>query len=360
MSDQSVTQTLISLNPDAYVSLFELYVGGDVGVARFHNGKNFEKSIFFRSYEFFPLPIEHSGFEFSSDGKQNRPTLRVANIDGIITDHIKNRQDLVGAKVKRIKIFVKDLDDKNFPDDINPFYNFTKRGLADGTFANPFTSETYIINRKTLENKYLIEFELSSPLDVENQYLPNRKILDNVCSWKYRGFGCNYGCAKKYANQTINVNNKAKTAKATGQLEPGEAEVEGLKPLNTNIGLPVADDNDKEFWSKDGYYLVHARHKGAYSETRTYSRGDFVFFGDSIDFDFLGEDIQAKQNGISAELYVCIKNDTLGKDPRLNKENWVKDSCSKTLKGCELRWGQYEGGLPYGGFPGTKPFEFVV
>jgi len=349
MPGQETTKSLISTNPDAYVDLFELYVGGDVGIVRFHNGKNFSSSIFFRSYEFSPLPIEHSGFEFSTDGKQTRPTLRVANIDGIITDYIKNRQDLVGSRIKRIKVFVKDLDDKNFPDDINPFYNYRKRNFADGFYGNHFKSEIYVVNRKSIENKYLIEFELSSPLDVENQFLPSRKILDNVCFWKYRGTGCNYGCIKNYDKQTITVNGTNYTADSI------------FATNKYNLGIPIADENNKEFWTVAGYNLQAINFRGDYDATvSTYVPGDIVLFTDSVDFDFLSRDIQASQNSISVEMYVCIQAGGTGKDPRLNKTFWVKDACSKSLKGCKLRWEQYPEGLPYGGFPGTRPFEFVV
>ena len=79
---------------------------------------------------------------------------------------------------------------------------------------------------------------------------------------------------------------------------------------------------------------------------------------------FFGSKIQQTDDNISYSFYVCIKlngtNSTGAKNPSTEKEYWVKDSCSKDLTGCKLRWGGNIKGLPYGGFPGTRPFNYSI
>lgn len=354
MSDIVSTSSLISLDPDSFVDLFEIYVDQTVGIFRFHAGKNFTSSIIFRGNAYIPLPIEFSGFEFSADGKQNRPTIKIANIDGFITDYIKNKNDLINSRMKRIKIFVRNLDDINFSDGVNPFFGYrTKRNAVKG-YGNSFYEDNYIINRKNQENKYFIEFALSSPLDLENQTLPNRKISDNICAWSYRGCGCNYGKIQ-WPNQKFKIEDTEFT----------ESQIWGANKLNE--GLPVADENNKEFYSKYGYNLTQITFRGSYNpEIGTYNPGDFVKYIDAVNYDFFGNSLQFSQDNLSYSFYVCIKingasvSNVGAKNPSLEKEYWIKDSCAKNLTACRLRWLNHPKGLPYGGFPGTRPFDYTT
>jgi lambda family phage minor tail protein L len=75
------------------------------------------------------------------------------------------------------------LDDVNFEGG-NPF------GSQD--FTAEISNETFLIGQKTAENKVYVEFELTSPLDLENFEITNRRILAKYCYWTYRGCGCNY------------------------------------------------------------------------------------------------------------------------------------------------------------------------
>ena len=57
--------------------------------------------------------------------------------------------------------------------------------------------------------------------------------------------------------------------------------------------------------------------------------------------------------GIKFE-FLCIKDGTTT-DPRSDSVNWRRDACSKSLKGCSLRFGD---DLRFGGFPGTHRYPF--
>jgi len=359
MSDVISTTALIDLNSDSFVDLFEIYIDGTVGIFRFHAGKNFTRSILFKGNAYIPIPVDFSGFEFSADGKQNRPTIKVANIDGYITDYIKNKNDLINSRLKRYKVFVRNLDDENFSDNVNPFFGYRRKRNAVSGYGQSFYEDNYIINKKTQENKYFIEFVLSSPLDLENQSIPNRKVSDNLCPWVYRGCGCNYGKIpwEPIGGQKFKIAN----------LDTLKTEANIWGSTKNNEGVPVADENNKEFYSPFGYNLTQIVYRGTYSKNiGQYNLGDFVKYIDSVNFDFFGSDNQFTEDNLSYSFYVCIKlnGSTLAeigaKDPKLFPEFWIKDSCAKNLRACKLRWQNHGKGLPYGGFPGTRPFDYTT
>jgi len=126
-----------------------------------------------------------------------------------------------------------------------------------------------------------------------------------------------------------------------------------------NIGIPFADENDKEFYSAKGYNLgmASAAYKGFWDKLTAYTAGEFVTFCDSVNYDFFGNKFQFSEDNISVSIFVCIKANT-NNNPKLKKEFWIKDACSKNIKGCSLRWKGHKDGLPFGGFPGTRPFNY--
>ena len=86
-------------------------------------------------------------------------------------------------KVIRKKVQVKFLDDSNFEGG-NPF------GAADPKAE--LANETWVMGRKTQESKIFVEFELNSPLDLENFSVNSRNVVGKFCGWQYRGEGCRY------------------------------------------------------------------------------------------------------------------------------------------------------------------------
>lgn len=346
MSDAAQVKSILSLDPDTYLELFDIYVDESYGFVRIHSGKNLNKNIVYRGNTYLSCPIEFGGVEYNSSGKQPRPTIRIANTNGLITNYIKNKNDLNNCTLKRTKVFLKNIDDVNFPEGLNPFYGLSQK-WSFPNYGPQFFSDTYIINSKLSENKYVIEFELSSPLDLENIFLPSRKILDNLCPWVYRGAGCCYG-------KINNFTQKIKNLETGGDIFFNE------------IGAPLADEFNKEFVSSEGYNLPTLTQKGVWNPTGEYTTGDFVLVQSSFSYDFNKENIQPSSDDLVGDYYVCVNTGVSGLNPKLDKENWVKDSCSKNLQGCKIRWQKYviveEGqqnlGLPYGGFPGTRPFEY--
>jgi len=172
------------LNPSSVVELFELDTRNHVGgtLFRFHAGVNgMSDYLVWGGNEYVPFPIQAEGFEWRGTGTLPRPKVKIANVTGLLGAAVREMDDLIGSKVTRIRTFARYLDAVNFPNG-NP--------LADSTAE--FSRDVFFVNRKVMENKFLIEFELAAMLDVQGVKLPKRMIVANVCGWAYRGAECGY------------------------------------------------------------------------------------------------------------------------------------------------------------------------
>ena len=194
-TDGSVTWKAISsvyadvsvLAPNAIIELFELRLDnslhGSSNITRWHNGCNegLTGGIVWDGNTYNSFAIEADGFEKTSTGSLPRPTLTVANTDGLITallidvNAVTPHNDLTGAEVRRIRTL--------------------KRYLDGETTADPnaqWPVEIWYIDRKDVENREVVKFELASKFDLAGQYVPRRQIIANVCQWAYRSSECSY------------------------------------------------------------------------------------------------------------------------------------------------------------------------
>lgn len=189
---------LFLLKNNDILDLFEIKLNDFEGYFRFHGSKNLNRDIVFKGNTYIFIPCEMSNLESSSEGKQNRPTIVIANINKFITNFIKDRNDLLGKRFYRKKILAKDLDDVNFggPD---------KNTLGASTFTSFISLDTFIIQKKNSENKEKVEFVLANVLDIDGLTIPNRKIFNDCCQWQYRGAGCNYGKLEGYTGPKVAV-----------------------------------------------------------------------------------------------------------------------------------------------------------
>lgn len=178
-----ITSELQKLAPSALIELFVLDLTslGDT-VYRFHAGSNgYRQDVVWQGNTYVPFPVEATGFEYSGQGQLPRPVLRVSNLSSIITLLALQFKDLIGAKVTRKRTLKKYLDAVNFP--------------GGNPTADPdayFEDEIYYVDRKANENRDVVEFELSSSFDLQGVQLPRRQIIQNICSWAYRGSECGY------------------------------------------------------------------------------------------------------------------------------------------------------------------------
>lgn len=341
--------TLFKLNNYVIIDLFEIELESNEGYLRFHGSKNFNKNLFFQNKEYIFIPCQFSSYETNSDGRQSRPKLEIGNINNYISKVLQDRNDLIGKNFNRKKILAKDLDLKNFENEINPY------GISN--FNTYISFDKFIINSKLSENLNLVELELVTKIDIQSLSIPARKITNDTCSWNYRCYGCNYGNNKNYSGPKLPVT------------------VGG--GFNSYLGVPVADDNDKVFVKKTNntnsgdlydlpyngsYNLESLTYKGEWSSTTSYIAGDFVYLDSISDTNLETDEAVLIPLNKPKNYFVCISENS-NKNPINNTNVWKQDKCSRTLRGCMLRFAnntsltENKPYLPFGAFPATFPYN---
>lgn len=358
---------LMSFEPSAIITLYTLSYGETTyrffpgNVEQTKDGKltgfPFSKELIYDGEYYFPIPCEDEGFEASVGNKFPRPKFRISNVvnkfrnpnegeegTGYLSYHrfistiMRSYNDLKDARLRRKRVFLRFLDGENFAGGENPF------GIP-----NPFAlieDSAWVIYQKTSENKYYVEFELSSVFDVETAYTPARRLSCKFCSFDYRGDGCRYSglpISDKNGNWFQYKNARSKT----------------YYDVKLNVSSPVAIleyDPTSTYKIGDCCYVSSEK---TYCETLTNSEPEYVIDGTNTDMVAL------------RTYYVCIKaNNALNvREPGKNTDYWLTDCCGKTLDDCRKRFGNTEAELysdkqinyplPFGGFPGINGTKYA-
>jgi lambda family phage minor tail protein L len=132
-----------------------------------------------------------NGFDLNGRGTFPRPQMQVSNVLSAITALLLNYSDLLGAKVTRRRTLAKYLDAVNFDGGVNP----------DADPTAEFPADVYFVDRKASEDRDHVTFELAAALDVAGVRLPRRQVIQNICTWKYRGAECGYTGAPILSDQ---------------------------------------------------------------------------------------------------------------------------------------------------------------
>ena len=288
---------LIDQIPDASLSETK-------GLFRFHNSISLTtRDIYFNNLKYSAAPISVEGFEMTTQGTLPRPTISLSvdfNGEQLLARLkvlLEKIGDLTGAKFTRIRTFAKFID------------NDVSNG---GKNAN-----------RTLE------FELASSLDLESATVPKRLVIQDRCQWQYRGAGCCYSnVLNKDTHGLVNSDegvsafkNTFKTPRQARPVATASDEPIFSASIAANDGVLGSDVYvDRDVWAKDTDYTV----------------GDSTFL---------------IKNGVEYH-FVCRddhRSSQQNSPPNLNY--WFADQCSKSVKGCRLR---FNGTLPYGGFPAVN------
>lgn len=180
MTDSFINE-LQKPDPSSIIHLFELelvegthYATGNPDSVKttycWHSGMTAAGagSIVYNSKTYDPMPIEAEGFDQKAGSNDSipRPVLRVSNILSTVStilievNKITAGNDLLNAKVTRIETLAMFLDGEPAANT-----NATSR------------DQIYIIDRKSTENREVVEFELSAIMDQPNVKLPKRQVL---------------------------------------------------------------------------------------------------------------------------------------------------------------------------------------
>lgn len=175
-------QELAALQQDVLVDLWEVdfrEFGGEV--YHYCNQKN-EKgaAVVFGGVVYEPYPIYADGFETTSQGAGNRPTLTVSNMLGFVTAAAEQFNQLVGVTVVRRQTYGKFLDAANF--------------VAGNPAADPLQAVTtkFVIERLASLTAETAVIELAAPSESDGAVIPSRIMYAGLCTWQYRGEGCGY------------------------------------------------------------------------------------------------------------------------------------------------------------------------
>ena len=79
--------------------------------------------------------------------------------------------DLIDAKVTRKMPLASALDNANFTSGTNPFGTPSSNRLRDKIF---------VIDRKAVENRQIVQFELTAAHDLENKLIPQRVVTRDL------------------------------------------------------------------------------------------------------------------------------------------------------------------------------------
>ena len=183
---------LQKINPSSIIELFKIELVEELHyeknnpsnidtIVRFHAGTNKldNTNIIWQGNTYQKFPCQAEGVEFDgSSGSIPRPTFTISNILGTITalfatvNAVTANNDLNGAKFTRIRTLARYLDAANFTGGTNPF------GTPDTTQELP--QEIYFIDRKVVENREIVQFELASELELINLKLPKRVVTRDL------------------------------------------------------------------------------------------------------------------------------------------------------------------------------------
>ena len=164
-------------------------------VYRFHAGANLNNfgEVIFQSNSYQRVAVQTQGFEKNSTGVITRPTITFSNLGGIvqnpststvitmsdflaIVNQVTPHNDLIDAKLTRKMPLASALDNNNFlPINNNPPVNPFGTPSADR-----LRDEIYVIDRKAVENRQIVQFELTAAHDLENRLVPQRTVTRDL------------------------------------------------------------------------------------------------------------------------------------------------------------------------------------
>lgn len=161
-----------SLTPGDRIALYTIDLSpiGQNQVFAFTTSADRERGpLRFRGVTYVPLDVTASGFALSGTGALPRPTITVTNVTRVLSSAALLYDDLIGAKLIRLRTYAQFLDDGATPD-------------PEAAYA----PDIYLFDQKTKHTKSEITWTLAAAMDQEGRQLPGRLILRDVCLWPYR------------------------------------------------------------------------------------------------------------------------------------------------------------------------------
>ena len=332
MTDIIVSDAQKSAPEGNFIELFEIelgdsslyfYQGTGGGSVRFRDRKD---PNVIRDY--IPFPVEMEGLDLTSDGPQNRPTFRVANVLSALKIALGDLsyQDLLGKRLIRRRTLDTYLVGES--GDTNP--------------PQEWPIKVFVIARISAENNQVVEFELSSVLDLANVRIPNRPILSNLCPWIYRGVAEGRGGGCYWKNEIRDADGKTFRVYIT---EDGNLVIQNINGL---IQIPTYSATATYHWNS---WVKVYQSNGSIKYYKAAVRTTFTsqIPGESSNWEevFLYDTYRSSLPVRTGQyilynniLYRYIgPNSNTAPEPSTPSQNYIRaDICSKTLDGCKRRF----------------------
>ena len=293
-------------------------------IFRFHNSVSLTtREITFNDKTYIAAPIGVEGLEMSSSGTLPRPTLSLSvKPEGVkalsqLKGVLEKIGDLTGAKFTRIRTFAKFID-ASFP---------------VGKNSAKLIHDIYFIDRKTNESAQTLSFEMASSIDLENFGVPKRLVIQDKCQWQYRGEGCCY---------TANL-----TEETHGVSNSEGSDFKNSFKINRSAP-PVATSSDERIF---GESISNANGILTFSQGRNAQHAKPWEAGLKYS---ISDQIYITKNGVEYHFVAKVAHESSISNLPPNKSFWYSDQCSKSIKGCKLR---FKGVLPFGGFPAVNKVQ---
>ena len=347
---QLIENTQIQEVDDALIHLFELKLPEPSSTTLFfHDGLNFDssaagKDIYFPTKdgttlnEYVAFPITIDGLEIKPGGGSNKPTLSMANIP-VLSRTIVNNNDGIGDETNLEQIFA-DEGMSSAQDFLNgtltyrsTLLKYTSEVGDSPALPIEYPSSVFILDRVSNEQSEVIQFELTTPADLDNVELPNRRAVGKYCAWEYQGA----------------------LFKRSGCTVPANA-------------FGIFYDEDDKLITADINAAQSSGLLSTWSSSATYVKDQKV------------RKVFANAGGW--RIYQALRSVPADKNPETNSYYWKRlDVCGKRISSCKLRFHSIVAdiaanesslrdtiitdpvyfnrgrSLPFGGFPGSKKFK---
>lgn len=349
------------------------------------------------------LPIQMTGFSSSSSGKIPRPVMTIANVLTTFSDTIGTltNDDLLGKKVIRRKTLAKYLDN------------------GSGNSNSPaveFPKQIWVLDRIKAENANMIQFELAAPHDLIGVTIPKRNAISNACAWPYKGANADVAIGNRvgacnvdtqgriaydgttYTNNWVNVDDE-RVISSTIASGTSAGQVTAYSGVSSGTTLTLnayyttttsaavkynTDGSESAVGSYTEYWICKKvdtkANAGTPSDSSAYFDRIRVFTAWSSSTDYLSYTNDSLNDYVEhtvdsvRRLWKC-KFSNKNQTPGYGSYWEMGDACSKTLKGCQMRYNseaittgtassnmkasvksdRYS--IPFGGFPGAKRYS---
>lgn len=328
---QLAAQELQSLTPSAMLELYALDATAiGESVLYFHTGASgLMRPITFQGITYQPTPISVTGFKITGTSEPPRPKMQIANIGGFVSLLSLSTDDLVGAKLTRLRTWARFLDGEP---EAAPIY---------------LEEDVFFVERKVSETPTVVEFELATPVDMDGVTFPRRKVTSSYCPRDFRGVGC--GFAGRYvitdtkglffdgAQNFAGEWSAFKSYKSPASVGFTDSDYGVYVCLSsTDITGSANSPTNTTHWRRA------QRYRGDYdAEVTSYVKNDVV---------------RVVTNGRTI-MFICTWEAAVpaGTNPLSNPYFWKAGICQKFLLSCQSHFDPLRAGnpLPFGGFPGT-------